>query len=107
LRSCHSHLAAQLGIIEPVRNCGDPDVGVDNAEAPRRHICLRLPDIVGPVEYLPAEIGRIDRVEVAEHDVADAAGRQVTRRGTTDAAHADQQGGAGADALLPVSANLR
>jgi hypothetical protein len=59
------------------------------------------------VKHLPAEVGLIDGVEVANGEFADATRRQVGSSGTADAAYTDKQNLAFRNPLLPVRTDLR
>ena len=59
------------------------------------------------VKHLPAEVGFINRVKVANSELADATRRQVGGSGTADATYTDQENLAFGNPPLPVRTNLR
>ena len=59
------------------------------------------------VKHLAAEVGLINRVEIANSELANAARREVGSSGTADAANTDQENLAFRNPLLPVRTNLR
>jgi hypothetical protein len=63
-------------------------------------------DGIRAVENLPLEVGEVDLVRIGDGQLADAARGEVERRGTTEAAGADDERMRGAQPLLALDANF-
>jgi hypothetical protein len=62
---------------------------------------------VGAVEDLPLQVGEVDLVRIGEGELADAAGGEIERRGTAEAAGADDEGMRIAQPLLALDPDFR
>jgi hypothetical protein len=67
---------------------------------------LRTTDALRAVEDLALQVGEVDRVGIGQRQLADAACCEVERRGTAEAAGADNQRGRSAQPLLPLDPDL-
>ena len=75
-------------------------IGIQGSERRACRFYFLRADGIGAVENLALQVGEVDFVGVGEGDFADAARGEVERRGTTEAAGADDKRMRGAQPLL-------
>jgi hypothetical protein len=71
-----------------------------------RGLDLHRADRLGAVEDLALQVGEVDLVAVGEDQPADARGREIQSRRTTEAARADDQRASRAQPLLSFDPQL-
>jgi len=84
----------------------DLHVGIQCAERGLRSRHFLRADGIGAVENLPLQVGQVDLVGISQGKFADAAGGKVERRGTTQAACADDERVRRAQPLLALDPYL-
>ena len=92
--------------VQALRKRNNFNIRIQSEKRCTRRVYFRCANRIGAIKDLPLQVGEVYFVGVGEGELADAAGRQIERRGATQAAGADDQRVRRAQPLLALDPYL-
>jgi len=92
--------------IEALGERDDFDAGIHRDQPSLRRLDLQRADVLERIEDLPRQVRFVDAIEVVQHEPADAARREIERRGTAEPAQADDEHAGAAKLRLTFGADV-